>query len=147
MRSSRSCRRSASTGSKSWSCRPMARIPPPTDVAVERVPERAERPVRVLLIDDDYDDYILTRDLLEKSRIDSTLLERSIRYVLQQKRHKVELERKVAERTRELAQANDALKKADSRKDEFLATLAHELRNPLAPIRNALEIMRLGADN
>jgi CheY-like chemotaxis protein len=35
------------------------------------------------------------------------------------------------------------LQEADGRKDEFLATLAHELRNPLAPIRNALEIMRL----
>jgi signal transduction histidine kinase len=189
--------------------------------------ERLDRPIRVLLVDDDHDDYVLTRDLLaegvhnryevdwmssydealerickdehdvyildyllgdktglqllaaarndncpgpvilltgqsneavdraameagaadflEKSRIDSTLLERSIRYVLQQKRHKAELERKVAERTAELAEANDALKKADLRKDEFLATLAHELRNPLAPIRNALEIMRLGA--
>ena len=32
---------------------------------------------------------------------------------------------------------------ADQRKDEFLATLAHELRNPLAPIRNAVQIMRL----
>ncbi len=35
------------------------------------------------------------------------------------------------------------LKDADRRKDEFLATLAHELRNPLAPIRNGLEILRL----
>ena len=35
------------------------------------------------------------------------------------------------------------LKEADRRKDEFLAMLAHELRNPLAPIRNALEIMTL----
>src|SRR5690606_31046641 len=36
---------------------------------------------------------------------------------------------------------------ADRRKDEFLATLAHELRNPLAPIRNALEILNVaGAD-
>ena len=34
-----------------------------------------------------------------------------------------------------------ALQAADLRKDEFLATLAHELRNPLAPIRNSLEIM------
>jgi signal transduction histidine kinase/CheY-like chemotaxis protein len=32
---------------------------------------------------------------------------------------------------------------ADRRKDEFLATLAHELRNPLAPIRNALNLLRL----
>ncbi|HEV8256648.1 MAG TPA: ATP-binding protein [Casimicrobiaceae bacterium] len=35
------------------------------------------------------------------------------------------------------------LRDTDRRKDEFLATLAHELRNPLAPIRNALQIMRL----
>jgi len=36
----------------------------------------------------------------------------------------------------------EALKAADRRKDEFLAMLAHELRNPLAPIRNAVEVMR-----
>ena len=35
------------------------------------------------------------------------------------------------------------LREADRRKDEFLATLAHELRNPLAPIRNALHLMRM----
>jgi signal transduction histidine kinase len=35
-----------------------------------------------------------------------------------------------------------ALREADQRKDEFLATLAHELRNPLAPIRNSLQILR-----
>jgi PAS domain S-box-containing protein len=34
------------------------------------------------------------------------------------------------------------LREADRRKDVFLATLAHELRNPLAPIRNALELLR-----
>ncbi len=39
------------------------------------------------------------------------------------------------------------LSEADRRKDEFLATLAHELRNPLAPIRNALRIMRLAGDD
>ena len=41
--------------------------------------------------------------------------------------------------------AEEALLAADGRKDEFLATLAHELRNPLAPIRNAVEILRLKA--
>jgi len=37
----------------------------------------------------------------------------------------------------------EALKEADRRKDEFLAMLAHELRNPLAPIRNAVQILRM----
>jgi signal transduction histidine kinase/ActR/RegA family two-component response regulator len=41
-----------------------------------------------------------------------------------------------------------ALQDADRRKDEFLATLAHELRNPLAPVRNSLHILRLaGSDD
>jgi signal transduction histidine kinase/ActR/RegA family two-component response regulator len=40
-----------------------------------------------------------------------------------------------------------ALQDADRRKDEFLATLAHELRNPLAPVRNSLHILRLAADD
>jgi PAS domain S-box-containing protein len=44
----------------------------------------------------------------------------------------------------EQKRAEEALKEADRRKDEFLATLAHELRNPLAPIRNALELMKRG---
>jgi len=39
----------------------------------------------------------------------------------------------------------DALQEADRMKDEFLATLAHELRNPLAPLRNSMEVMRLAA--
>ncbi|HVX64821.1 MAG TPA: ATP-binding protein [Pirellulales bacterium] len=41
----------------------------------------------------------------------------------------------------------DALRTADRRKDEFLATLAHELRNPLAPICMGLELMKLSASN
>ena len=41
----------------------------------------------------------------------------------------------------------EALREADRRKDEFLATLAHELRNPLAPIRNGLQLMRLAGDD
>jgi signal transduction histidine kinase len=100
-------------------------------------------------------------DYLEKSRLDAVILERSIRHALLQKRYEAELERKVQERTRELEELNrslqrevaertrmgQALREADKRKDEFLATLAHELRNPLAPIRNALEIMRLAGDN
>ena len=37
----------------------------------------------------------------------------------------------------------DALREADRKKDEFIALLAHELRNPLAPIRNGLQVIRL----
>ncbi|MGH8199365.1 MAG: response regulator [Steroidobacteraceae bacterium] len=49
------------------------------------------------------------------------------------------LQSEIAERAR----AEQALKEADRHKDEFLAMLAHELRNPLAPIHNAIELMRL----
>ncbi len=48
----------------------------------------------------------------------------------------------VAARTA-VEESREALKDADRRKDEFLATLAHELRTPLAPIHNALQILRL----
>jgi two-component system, sensor histidine kinase len=54
-----------------------------------------------------------------------------------------DLEREMAERR----EAEGAIRAADRRKDEFLATLAHELRNPLAPIRNALYIMQAARDN
>jgi PAS domain S-box-containing protein len=40
-------------------------------------------------------------------------------------------------------EAQEVLLQSDRRKDEFLATLGHELRNPLAPIRNSLHILRL----
>lgn len=56
--------------------------------------------------------------------------------------HLVALVTDVTERRR----MEDALREADRRKDEFLATLAHELRNPLAPISNALHVLqRIGA--
>ena len=51
----------------------------------------------------------------------------------------LELQGEIGERTRAEAQ----LREQDRRKDEFLATLAHELRNPLAPLRNAITIRRL----
>ncbi len=52
------------------------------------------------------------------------------------------LQSEIGERKR----VEDALRATDRRKDEFLSTLAHELRNPLVPIRNALEIMRLASN-
>src|SRR5688572_21254292 len=54
-----------------------------------------------------------------------------------------ELEARVAERTAALEATTAALQEADRRKDEFLAMLAHELRNPLAPIRTAVQLLRL----
>jgi PAS domain S-box-containing protein len=47
----------------------------------------------------------------------------------------------------DLRQLAADLSEGDRRKDEFLAMLAHELRNPLAPIRNGLQVMRLAKDN
>ncbi|MEO6463251.1 MAG: ATP-binding protein, partial [Candidatus Eisenbacteria bacterium] len=55
-------------------------------------------------------------------------------------RKRVEAEREVAEA--HLARIAADLLEADQRKSEFLAMLAHELRNPLAPMRNAMEILR-----
>ncbi len=47
----------------------------------------------------------------------------------------------------ERKRAEEALRNADRRKDDFLAILAHELRNPLAPIANALEIIKWAEGN
>ena len=54
-----------------------------------------------------------------------------------------ELEERVTERTSALEATTQALQEANHRKDEFLAMLAHELRNPLAPIRTAVQLLRL----
>lgn len=102
-------------------------------------------------------------DYLVKDRLDGAMLERSMRYALQQSRHEdlirrvnQELEERVRARTAELAHLNqtlqvevqerqraeDALREASQRKDEFLATLAHELRNPLAAVSSALQLLQ-----
>ena len=60
----------------------------------------------------------------------------SVFFELYQQRYQIAAQRD------ELKAYADALTEADRRKDEFLATLAHELRNPLAPIRNGLDILR-----
>jgi len=61
-----------------------------------------------------------------------------------------ELEQRVAERTAEwqaaaahLRDREEALREADRSKDEFLAMLAHEIRNPLAPIRTAVQLLKV----
>ena len=81
-----------------------------------------------------------------------TLLERpvrvpalvsAVRAALRARRRQYQIRDHLAE-ARRIA---DTLREADRRKDEFLAILAHELRNPLAPLRNSLETMRLSGDD
>ncbi len=135
------------------------------DLIREAQQRRCFGPVILLTGQSDFElDYAALRagaaDYLEKAQLDATRLDRSIRYTLQQWRYEAELTEKVRERTKALELANcelklevaerqraeAALKEVDRRKDIFIATLAHELRNPLAPIRNALEILRLADD-
>jgi PAS domain S-box-containing protein len=94
----------------------------------------------------------ITRDLTERRKAEQAL----------RVAHR-DLERRVDDRTTDLTRLNDTLRsevdrrvlleanlrdrvvqlrEADRQKNDFLATLAHELRNPLAPIRNATELMR-----
>ena len=53
----------------------------------------------------------------------------------------------LAHQVEELTALHARVSDADQRKDVFLATLAHELRNPLTPIRNAMHVIRLAGDN
>lgn len=53
---------------------------------------------------------------------------------------------KVARDITERRRAEAALREADKRKDHFIALLAHELRNPLAPLRNGLQVIHLSRD-
>jgi len=106
-------------------------------------------------------------DYLVKDRLVAPRLERSIRYALAASRRAAdlrhvrdELEARVAERADALETMNEALaaevaerraaeralREADRRKDAFFATLAHELRNPLAPLASATEILSRTGD-
>jgi signal transduction histidine kinase/ActR/RegA family two-component response regulator len=76
--------------------------------------------------------------LLERPVRPATLVS-AVRAALKARQRQYQIRAHLAERQR----TEESLREADRRKDEFLATLAHELRNPLAPIRNALHILRL----
>lgn len=87
----------------------------------------------------EYLDYLLpaVERVLKQVRTERQLVE-SRALARDALRRQRELEIEIAQRKR----AEEMLKEADRRKDEFLAMLAHELRNPLAPIRNAVQILQ-----
>jgi signal transduction histidine kinase len=58
--------------------------------------------------------------------------------------HAQQLEQRVAERTRELAEANDRLTELDRLKDQFVSSVSHELRTPLANVKLYLQLMTRG---
>jgi signal transduction histidine kinase len=91
-------------------------------------------------------------DFLKKPIVADVLRSKAdVFFELYQQRQEVALQRDSLQTAKEeisrlLAESRQfaaALQEADQRKDEFLAMLAHELRNPLAPIQNAVEILRL----
>ncbi|HYB99188.1 MAG TPA: response regulator [Candidatus Limnocylindrales bacterium] len=95
-------------------------------------------------------DYVSVPVIPELLRAKVSVFTELYRKTRESERLNRELERRVAERTAELEasmarqiEMAEQLRLADRRKDEFLALLAHELRNPLAPVRNAVAIMRM----
>ncbi|HEX7812224.1 MAG TPA: PAS domain S-box protein [Burkholderiales bacterium] len=86
-----------------------------------------------------------TGDAIEISLTISPLMDREGRIVGASKVARDISARKRAEAAAQAAQ--QSLAEGDRRKDHFLAMLAHELRNPLAPLRNSLEMMKRAPDN
>ena len=79
-----------------------------------------------------------------------TTLVSALRTAIRARRRQYEVRNTLVELTNAeaaLRAQSERLRDSDRRKDEFLATLAHELRNPLAPIRNALQIIHLAGNN
>jgi signal transduction histidine kinase/ActR/RegA family two-component response regulator len=82
--------------------------------------------------------------LLLERPVSTTTLIRAVRTVLQSRTRQYQIRDQIAERKRlegELLQKVDALAESDRRKDEFLAVLGHELRNPLAAIVNGIQVL------
>jgi signal transduction histidine kinase len=114
-------------------------------VCVPVVPEilRAKVAVFVDLYRKSRDLQALNRELEQRVTARTADLEKTLG-ALQD--HTIRLEQEIAQRTRlekELRDQTAQLAEADRRKDEFLAMLAHELRNPLTPVRTAIDLLRL----
>lgn len=125
-------------------------------VPVIMISARSDRRADVAAMESGAADYLVT------DQLDAAVFERSIRYAVEAWRREAvlhgareTLQERVAERTVSLEtmnaalgaevgqrrQAEHALREIDRLRNEFLATLAHELRNPLAPIQHATEIL------
>ena len=76
--------------------------------------------------------------LLERPVRGATLLS-AVRTAIRSRERQYQIRGHLADRAR----AEESLRIADQRKDEFLATLGHELRNPLAPLLTGLELLKL----
>jgi signal transduction histidine kinase len=102
------------------------------DLPVVLLSARAGEEARVEALANGADDYVVKpfsgRELL--ARIESRL----------------QIARLRSEALAAAQQSEAALRASDRRKDEFIATLSHELRNPLAPLRNGLQLLRLQAE-
>jgi signal transduction histidine kinase len=66
--------------------------------------------------------------------------------ILENARERLAMAREFLAQTTALQRTEKKLSEADRRKDEFIATLAHELRNPLAPIATGLQVLRMAKD-
>ena len=84
---------------------------------------------------------------LELKRLNDSLTEANRRLDAANRKLRREKASELAELNEQLQKKNRELVEADQRKDDFLAILGHELRNPLAPISNAIEVLqRIGPE-
>lgn len=92
--------------------------------------------------------YAAAREIEERLRRSNTELAAHVAEAENARGAALKVMEEAIQAKQDLWSSEQKLKEADRRKDEFLATLAHELRNPLAPIASSVQIMRLpGVDS